>query len=74
MSDKSNEDDSLVMHWNCPIKSQMWGCTEGAGEGVVFLFSTLGLVVGVGGRDYAENHFQRKCVLMLTAFLRRPLC
>lgn len=45
--------------------------------------STVGVVLLVwgwegwgvrGGTDYAENHFQRICVLMLTVFLWRPLC
>lgn len=43
---------------------------------VVLVFSKLklGVRVVVGGTDYAENHFQRKCILMLTGFLRRLLC
>lgn len=52
-------------------------------EGLLFLFFFTGtgegeglkvVVVMVGGPDYAENHFQRKCVLMLTGFLWRLLC
>lgn len=43
----------------------------GETERVVLFFSSVE-AGAVGGRDYAENHFQRKCFLMLTRFLRRP--
>lgn len=42
--------------------------------GVVLLLWGWGGGGGGGRTDYAENHFQRMCVLMLTMFLWRLLC